>query len=346
MLELYADTAPACGYVHKVQAAQTVLTLGVDWHKTSKAAFKVPAARTKETGSSHIHQKANLDYIDEKELRFWTVRHWNVEPHEVDWIHVSFNCTTQSQAGAARPTHRTTSGAPRTEEAHTSDATIAKTLDLLEQIRARAPGILITCENPRLSIFDRHLTVRSLINTGKWCFYYSSHCKTATANLDGKVTPDNRCPNMFPQKDSIWLITGLQRHDTLSECRGDCRMLIPDTQLHFLIICRPAAGLRHPLQRVMSMNEQRGRIPLGAMHEIFAKHQTYRALNDLSDKACARCGSAEEEEGNPLLICDEPGCTKIQHLWCSGIARPEDAPNLWRCDACAFFHRPQVLVVD
>ena len=112
-------------------------------------------------------------------------------------------------------------------EAHQSDATICATLSILEELRQAVPKVLITIENPRHSVFDRHIKVRELLATGKWRLLESTHCATANEDLDGKVTAHPESRGLFPDKRTWWLTTGLPKQATMSVCKSDCWMLVP-----------------------------------------------------------------------------------------------------------------------
>ena len=103
--------------------------------------------------ATHAHEQFNLNLIQFRDLQAWTLKHWNLEPHQANWIHASFDCTTQSLAPASTGKHRGAGGTPRGWEAHLSDQTIHQTLLILNQIKTRSPHILITIEQPKHSVF-------------------------------------------------------------------------------------------------------------------------------------------------------------------------------------------------
>ena len=104
MLELYADTAPACEYAHKGILADAVHTLAVDWHPDSHSDIKTGIQT--DGLSSHKHIQFNLDLLRLQDLEEWTWSEWGVPPSAVDWVHLSFDCSTQSLASAATQKHR------------------------------------------------------------------------------------------------------------------------------------------------------------------------------------------------------------------------------------------------
>ena len=87
----------------------------------------------------------------------------------------------------------------------------------------------------------------------------------------------------------------------------------------------------------MRMSEDRARIPLGVMQELWTIHLKWINREDRSDSKCAVCGLTHSTCADPLLICDgtkEVVCTRVQHLLCSGLTVPEEAPEVWRCGLC------------
>ena len=221
-----------------------------------------------------------------------------------------------SLAAAASQVHRTIDGAPTSEQAHTSDATIHSTLIVLEKIRSQANNILITIEQPAHSVFRRHLTVKQLLYEGHWRLITSSHCSAATEQLDGIVTDDPWCEALFPRKNSIWLTSGVPQWADLPQCNQNCRMLIPGTTVHRLLICRPAKQPLRKGQRVLTSAEAKGRIPLGVLQQIWELHQQWIQYNDGAHTHCITCGSDLQEKENQLFLCEQEGCKHVQHGQC------------------------------
>ena len=217
-----------------------------------------------------------------------------------------------------------------------SDATIHKSLLILEELRRGNPGILITIENPEHSVFALHPTVRQFTATGNRRLLYSSHCATADPVLDGRVTGHLYSPGLFPQKHTLWLTTSMPRGANLSRCSNNCLMRVNQhPTAHRLVICRPASRTLLPGQRVMTMQEKRARIPLGAMQQIWTQHLQLKHNTDQSDAHCAKCGGNHNPDDNQLLICDGPSCGRVAHLRCSGFSSLENTPQTWLCESCA-----------
>ena len=333
-LEMYADTAPASRYIHTIPGPAHKHTLAVDWHQAgAKGINPTP-------GSSHSHERFNLNKLTRDDIEGWTQERWGIPAKQLSWIHASVDCTTQSLASASTQKHRYATGTPKTPAAHDSDATINATLEILENIRAIATDILITVENPAHSVFDRHPKVKELLVGGHWRLLESSHCAAAREDFDGPVTQHPQCPGLFPEKRTWWLTTGLPRDAQLPQCNKDCRMLVPDTKVHRLVICQPTKHSLQKGQRVMRLTEPRAKIPLGAMHAIWTKHIAFKLKIDKSDKDCAICGGMDCWEENPLLVCDQEGCTRVQHVECSGISLPDALqPTSWLCRGCTLKRR-------
>ena len=285
-------------------------------------------------GSDHLHEQFNLNKLERRDLELWTMMHWGIPLEQVDWIHASPECREQSLACAVNKLHRSKHGTPRTWQAHTSEKTIARLLRLLQELTDQSPMKLCTVEHPGHSTFELHPTVRHLLTLERWQLLASSHCKTASEALDGKVTKDPFCAALFPQKDTLWLTSGLPPHAFMSKCKGDCRMLVPGTAVHRLLICRPASHDMLQGQRVMKMSEDRAAIPLGAMQELWNLHMQVLNLQDDAQYECARCGGDQSSPHNPLLICDN-GCKRVQHKNCSGFEYEAMLPETFFCHNCA-----------
>lgn len=327
VLELYADTAPACTFAHKAQIAKKVRTLAVDWHSRPKASI------TTASDSDHTHEQFNLNQFESDCISIWSRRFWNIAAEQIDWIHVSWDCTTQSLASAARGTHRMQDGIPKSQEARRSDNIIAKSLAALDALVTRNPSILITAEQPQHSVITKHPSVRSLLVSGRWQILTSSHCKTADEALDGKVGLDDFSPALFPEKNTIWIVAGVPPYATLPSCQSNCKMLVEGQMYHRLLICNPASQGIKPGQRVMKLTENRGRIPLGTMKHLWNLHLEHRNAPDSADFECLRCGYELIADDDPLIICDN--CERhIQHLSCSGFNSVQEIPELFLCRRC------------
>lgn len=327
ILELYADSAPACKYAHHHMVEQ-VHTIAVDWHRQSKATISM------RPGCTHQHVRFDLNQLTKEDILLWTATIWNVMPSRIDWIHVSFDCSTQSLASAAKQLHRRSDGAPRSREAAQSDITIHSTLQILDEMVCRKPAMLISIENPEHSAFTRHPTVRKLLLKERWVLKFSHHCASAIPELDGKVEPDSDSPALFPQKGTLWLIAGVQRHAVLPRCNGDCAMRLPGKKAHRLLICFPAsAGLKQG-QRVLKPDENRGRIPMGIMLTIWQLHTQQNSIEDEAYYDCVRCGKSYISEEDELILCDFPGCKRVQHRSCSNIQMQQELPEEFNCTQC------------
>ena len=180
--------------------------------------------------------------------------YWVIRTAEVDWIHASPECKHQSLACAVNKLHRTKSGVPKTWEAHQSEKTLARTLSILNQVTTEAPKMLCSIEHPAHSTFELHPVVRQLLTLERWQLLTSSHCKTASEELDGRVTNQPNCTALFPMKMTNWLISGVPPYAQLSKCAQDCRMLVPGTKVHRELICRPASHAMKQGQRVLRMS--------------------------------------------------------------------------------------------
>lgn len=332
ILELYALSAPACRYAHAGHVASIVRTLAVDWNEPSP----VLVASAK---SDHQHIRFNLNCLSIRDITVWARTKWGIEVSRIDWVHCSFDCTTQSLASASKAVHRNSAGAPTSWDAHQSDKTIAATLHILAQLVDKAPRMLCTVEQPRHSVFTSHPSVRQLTTMGLWQLLQSSHCKAADPILDGPVTNDSQCPGLFPQKDTIWLVSGLPPRSSLSKCKMDCDMLTPDGSVHRLLISMPSAHPLKPGQHVIRQVGHKGRIPLGIMHELWEQHQQVRFLPDSADYECATCGKEHSTRSDPLLICEGGNsryrCTRVQHKTCAGLSTLDKIPDNFICSTCS-----------
>lgn len=345
VVELYADTSPTCKFAHSALTGYVVHTLAVDWHTHGKCIGPVRA------GCSHHHIQFNLNHLELRDLAKWTADLWGITPQAVDWYHLSFDCTPQSLAGACKAVHRSKGTAPVTPLAHQSDITISENLTIMDGLVQQSPRILITAEQPWHSIFTAHLDVRTLLLTRRWQLVRSSHCKSATLELDGEVTDDAHCPALFPQKHSVWLVAGVPPYAELSTCVPpyNCRMLVPGGAAHRLLISRPAEGMR-PGQRVMKPSEDKARIPLGTMAELWEWHSQVRERPDMHYYQCCVCGHDDCPDGDPLLLCEGTvnvpsglgagaaavavSCKRVQHLTCSGGSPGDPVPLRFLCVGC------------
>ena len=329
IIELYAHTSPVCRYAHRAQIAEHVHSLAVDWH-VDQVEKILPAQH-----STHNHEQFNLDLLERRHLDTWVAHYWDISLQRVDWIHASFDCTTQSLAGAARAIHRRSDGSPKSLLAKQSDITIDKTLKILDSMTQMPRLRLCTIEQPQHSYFTRHSTVRQLQLTARWNLISSSHCASADEKLDGKVTSDPNCKALFPQKDSVWLVSGVPPYTLLPMCHADCRMLVPGDTVHRLLICRPSPSA-HPLkkgQRVMRLSEDRERIPLGVIRDLWRSHTELRDLTDEADYNCLRCAGDQQTNINPLILCTQ--CPHIIHLSCTVWLSLDALPEPFLCPVCA-----------
>ena len=103
---------------------------------------------------------------------------------------------------------------------------------------------------------------------------------------------------------------------------------------HRLVV---STSTEYPLlknQRVMSKDDPRARIPLGAMHTLWQAHQKMLQGLDGYDSHCAKCGKDDNEDHNKLLLCDSDKCPRVQHRLCSNLNPQMPEPELWYCDTC------------
>ena len=193
---------------------------------------------------------------------------------------------------------------------------------------------LITCENPEHGVFTRHSTVRALYSTDRWQLLFSSHCASACPNLDGPVDPNTDTPGLFPQKDSVWLVANMPVDSSLPQCKNACRMRIPSTSLHRLVVSRPASRHLHPGQSVLRTDDpRRSMLPLGIMQHLWRQHLTWISRTDTSDTHCSICGQSSSSSDDPLIICDSQGCQRVQHRSCSNLDKVPPRAD-WFCLMC------------
>jgi hypothetical protein len=198
------------------------------------------------------------------------------QPEQVTHIHFSPECQTLSEAGVTgsrdrkspkwRHPHRIWDGTnfiPKEDswKAKEDDKFRSNVLiDLLLPWSKRHPGVHISVENPRRSIFLEMPDVKTLISEG-WNVNYADHCVLANPTLDTIVT----------QKPTVYLTVGYGTFNV--ECKKEqrCRFMIPRTDLHRYVIRNSKNAVYGQLR--VDNQSLRSRIPRGVC--AFLRQQAF-----------------------------------------------------------------------
>jgi hypothetical protein len=326
LLELYAGTAPASRFVHSIDNTR-VLSAAVDWSADTQNICVNDQSR-------HTNIRFDIAQMRIDDVDIWARAFLDGPDSQIDWIHASVDCSTFSNASACKATHRRPDGAPRSILANEADTSLGNLISILRSLKRDRPDRLITIENPENSSFTAHPSVRSAIAEGSFKLLYSHHCASAAQELDGKIAgpEDYRCPPVFPKKGSVWLTSGLPRTATLPRCNSQCRMMIPETNHHRLVICAPTERSLHEAQKKLAEKTSRSRIPLGLFRTIWSLWVDAAEKEDGFQERCSKCGDPTGE----MLCCDTAGCDRIEHHDCQSVEEPpqEIKAGQWFCQNC------------
>ena len=151
------------------------------------------------------------DSLDEGTAISLLQREWRgAQPEQVTHIHFSPECQTLSEAGVTgsrdrkspkwRHPHRVWDGSnfvPREDSLKAKDDDRFRSnvlIGLLLPWSRRHPGVHISVENPRRSIFLEMPDVKTLISEG-WRVNFADHCVLADPTFDTRHTETNSVPN-------------------------------------------------------------------------------------------------------------------------------------------------------
>lgn len=326
LLELYAGTAPASRFAHRAGSTR-VLTVAVDWSAD-------PPDIQVSSPSRHTNVRFDIAQLRIEDITVWAKACLEGAAEDIDWIHASVDCTTFSNASACKATHRRPDGAPRSQTANDADASLGNLIAILRTLKKDRPNRLITIENPENSSFTSHPSVRLAVAEGSFRLLYSHHCSAAAEDMDGPIAgpAEYRCPPVFPKKGSVWLTSGLPRSATLPRCDSQCRMRIPGTNHHKLVICAPSDRQLHEGQRKLTEKASRSRIPLGTFRSILDLWKEALEKLDGFQEACAKCGNTTGE----MICCDSTRCDRIEHYDCESLEEipPKHKTGSWFCQMC------------
>ena len=190
------------------------------------------------------------------------------------------------------------------------------------------PNSLITFESPMHGNFKSQPEVQEALRKPNWWILHGDYCAMADEENDGLVQVKGKkvTGSLWPKKPTVVLAHGVSWDFKLPSCKGtDCRMVIPGTNRHVLVICKQDDMIKGQRQVDSS---SKARIPLGMYMLILKNHAEWIQRNDGYSSWCLKCG----EGGSELLMCDNSVCNRVQHSSCSKLC--EEAKEQWFCDLC------------
>jgi hypothetical protein len=135
---------------------------------------------------------------------------WGVGVDKLSHFHDSHPCTTLSRA-ERRGIHRYPDGSPKSWQAKADDRLLELTIGLIHGVLARAPGCLVTIENPWGPWLTKLPVVIDLLATPGWSLLLGSYCMCAN-ELDGS--------RQWPQKHTYIISFNLPPSFELPICRA------------------------------------------------------------------------------------------------------------------------------
>lgn len=247
----------------------------------------------------------------------------------VDVMHVSIDCSTFSNAARAIKIHRTMDGAAVSAEAVGASKTLRTMFKLAYWLTEVNPLCLITFESPARGSFRSQPEVQQALRLPNWWLLSGDYCANASEQYDGIVegSTRNRKGGLWPQKPTVMLVHGIDWNFQLKSCAGkDCRMVIPGTKKHALVVCNNDGMIRG--QKTIN-DWQKAYIPLGLYIDVLHAHNDWIQGKDGYSAWCLKCGDG----GSGLIMCDNSHCHRVQHSTCKGIYSSDEDP--WFCDVCA-----------
>lgn len=297
-------------------------TLMIDSTPLEEALAIFPILQTYIDGGSIVYFQMDLFQFEESDVQRVIKFFLNAELQDIDWIHVSADCSTFSYAGFSAIRHRTNEGAPLTAKAIHHTKTIQRFFLLARWYVRVQPKGFFTFENPEHGSFRTNNMVQDLLLKPQWMMFYVDYCSVASSWLgDGDQ----------PKKRTVILAYGMGIEADLPLCAGtECPMVVPGTMHHRLVVCNRSEGLQ-PGQSLIPAHT-RSIIPKGLIELLLDKHFEWLADNaDGYSAWCIKCGDGGEQ----LLMCDGESCTRVQHRSCpSFMASSANSWNAWFCDFC------------
>ena len=128
------------------------------------------------------------------------------------------------------------------------------------------------------------------------------------------------------KKTSVMVVYGIgdDPEEGLLRCAGkDCRMVVPGTNRHVLLICKPQGGFGTEQRKIEDGKRQI--MPLGVYVHFLEKHFKWREQCDGHALYCYKCGKASGEQRH-LALRDTAGCNRVQHTDCVSMQDTREDP--------------------
>jgi len=336
MVELFAGSAAATRAVlnfigrvksHRVKTKMLI----IDYEERSTLEASYPDLIPLLAAGTVIHYQLSLAQAQKRDIPTIVEGLLGIQWKKINIVHVGLDCRTFSWAALATVRHRSPKGAAITLLAQEYEKILAHLCELVTDLTKVNPTVLATFENPRHGSFKEHELVQALIRRPGWHMAVFDYCAMAMESYDGKIAGprERRVGGLTAQKPSVVVVhgTGDNPQSVMHQCRGRaCRMVVPDTKHHVLVICGRSEGLRFGQRQIEESAKQI--MPQGVYVQLLRCHFEWLFLRDGHDFRCYKCGQKEGE----LARCDSFGCTKVQHLTCDSIQPTSE--DLWFCDVC------------
>ena len=183
---------------------------------------------------------------------------------------------------------------------------------VLRLVRCK-PMAMVTFENPNHGSFKSNAVVQSLLRRPGWWMVAFDYCAMAREDYDGAILgPANRREGgLTALKTSVMVVYGIDDdpEEGLLRCAvKKCRMVVPGTKRHVLLICKPQGGFGTGQQKIE--DGKRPIMPLGVYVHFLEKHFKWRQQCDGCAFYCYKCGKASGERQH-LALCDTEGCNRV-----------------------------------
>ena len=336
MVELFAGSAAATRAVlnfvervksHKIKTKMLI----IDYETRSVLEASYPELVPLLAEGKVLHYQFSLAQAKERDIPAVVEGLLGIQWRKINIVHVGLDCRSFSWAALAAVRHRSPKGAAITLLAQDYEKILAHLCELITDLTKVNPTVLATFENPRHGSFKEHELVQALIRRPGWHMATFDYCAMAMETYDGKIggPKERRTGGLTAQKPSVVVVHGTDENpqSRMYQCRGrDCRMVVPGTKHHVLVICGRSEGLRFGQRQIEESAKQV--MPQGVYIQLLRCHFEWLNLRDGHDFRCYKCGQREGE----LARCDSFRCTKVQHLTCDSIQPTSE--ELWFCDVC------------
>ena len=267
MVELFAGSAAATRAVLKFIARVTsheirTKMLIIDYESRSALETAYPELIPLLAKGKILHYQLSLAQAKGQAIPVIVEGILGVSWIRINIIHIGLDCRTFSWVALAAVRHRSPKGAALTLLAQDYEKILAHLCELVTELTMVNPAVLVTFENPRHGSFKEHELIQALLRRPGWHLASFDYCAMALENYDGKVggPKDKRVGGLTAQKSSVVAVhgTGETPQSAMRQCQGRaCRMVVPGTKHHALVVCGRSEGLRFnlvsaKLKRVLS----------------------------------------------------------------------------------------------